>query len=291
MLMKHNSSIVLEHGNWPVEFHFCNRSIPFRDTLLNVYPQFVTKSSPQARLDIIIDEKGVKRSDNQVIVHTDGKSYELSRYNCKLTYDVESGYGRLLFGFFVGEFQLSLWNALMEVLIGMSHILSETGVLVHAAGMETRTGGWLIPGKSGAGKSTLVTSFPSSSVINDEKILVRIDGKAVLASDVPLQVPYRGQAHRTALKGIMFLDRLEEQDVWSENTVDLDAVQTTRNLLMHVLPPNYYIPEKEKGIWLKKVLVVCARIASLVPGCSLSWKENLLSRAESFLIRKKNVIR
>jgi len=231
----------------------------------------------------MVDATKFQNNEKKSIIRTDGHSFELSRYNCRLSYNIKSGEGQLLFGVFVNEFQLSLWDAVMEVFIGLIHVLSGTGILMHAACVATETGGWLIPGKSGSGKSTIASDFPASSVINDEKILVTFDENMALACDVPLYVPYRGEAYSTRLQGIIFLERLRHNAIQLEKTKPFSAVQIAQNLLFHTLPTGYCFIEQEKGVWLEKLLLVCTRFASMIPGKLLMWEDDLLIKVNNAL--------
>jgi len=290
--MSEKKSIILDCGNWPVLFRFCRTTLPLCDALARQYPEFIRHETPLAELDVVFDVAYRSEKKCPAIIHTDGTTLEFKRPTCRLSFNVKSGYGTIRFGVYVDDIQVSLWDTLLEVFIGVSHVLMDNGLLVHSAGLKLSQKGWLLPGKSGSGKSTVAGTFPAPSVLNDEKNVIAMSRETPLLHDVPLSVHLRGEALRVPLAGILFLHRLEKnrRQAQAEGIFSQPAVAIARNLLSHVLPPIGLFSETTRDIWLEKVLAVCADVASRVSGYRLCWNDELVSTVAAFFVNRQDVI-
>lgn len=73
-------------------------------------------------------------------------------------------------------------NPIAEVCL-VTKLAWEGGLLLHAAGVKTKQGGWVFTGPSGAGKSTISDFFATrdAAVLSDERVIIRqMDGEFIL---------------------------------------------------------------------------------------------------------------
>lgn len=85
-----------------------------------------------------------------------------------------------------GWVPMKIINPVIEVCL-LTKLAREGGLLLHSAGILSRTGGYIFTGASGAGKSTLSGFFDTSgaSVLSDERTIIRKSGDAFVVHGTP----------------------------------------------------------------------------------------------------------
>jgi hypothetical protein len=278
-------SLILDCGGWPVEFRFPRSTSGFREKIGKRYSFLLTEVSPQAVLEVSMTENKLNGHETDTIVlDTRSPAFEFSSPAYHLVYDIVKKQGQVVFKPSRPGTELSLLNTVLEVFIGVKHVLSGTGILIHAAAVKSEQSGWIFPGRSGAGKTTLAKSFPDEALVNDETVLIRLnDNGGVSAWNVPLMVPLRGKVKTFDLAGIVFLERHESPLPGEAQAQALSPARIAARLIPHTLPPSMMFCHGSRDAWLEQVLTVCINLASSRPGFLLPWYSEFPAAARSFI--------
>lgn len=109
-------------------------------------------------------------------------------------------------------------NPLMEVCL-LSRVARQGGLMMHAAGVDWKGGGYVFSGPSGAGKTTLSDFFiaKGARILNDERIIVRDVARQPVVHGTPWSGANPVMNHASAaLNGLYFIRHGKETNQLSK---------------------------------------------------------------------------